>query len=90
MDGAHYETAGALGNGERVWGLADLNLAVTVGRDQQRGYLLFCTGHDGSLSHQYRLCMTRVVCQNTLSAALSERTRAKLTIRHTKNEIVPA
>jgi phage/plasmid-like protein (TIGR03299 family) len=85
VDGAHYETAGALGNGERVWGLADLNLAVTVGRDEQRGYLLFCTGHDGGLSHQYRLCMTRVVCQNTLSAALSERTRAKLTIRHTKN-----
>jgi phage/plasmid-like protein (TIGR03299 family) len=85
VDGAHYETAGALGNGERVWGLADLNLAVTVGRDEQRGYLLFCTGHDGSLSHQYRLCMTRVVCANTLSAALSERTRAKLTIRHTKN-----
>ena len=85
VDGAHYETAGALGNGERVWGLADLNLAVCVGQDKQQGYLLFCTGHDGSLSHQYRICLTRVVCQNTLSAALSERTRAKLTIRHTKN-----
>jgi phage/plasmid-like protein (TIGR03299 family) len=85
VDGAHYETAGALGNGERVWGLADLNLAVSVGQDRQQGYLLFCTGHDGSLSHQYRICLTRVVCQNTLSAALSERTRAKLTIRHTKN-----
>src|SRR5262249_26054961 len=30
-------------------------------------------------------CFTRVVCQNTLGAALSERTRADLTIRHTKN-----
>ena len=45
----------------------------------------FVTGHDGSLSHQYRIVLTRVVCQNTLTAALSERTRAKLTIRHTKN-----
>jgi phage/plasmid-like protein (TIGR03299 family) len=85
VDNAHYETAGALGNGERVWGLADLNLAVSVGADKQVGYLLFCTGHDGSLSHQYRIVLTRVVCQNTLTAALSEKTRAKLTIRHTKN-----
>ncbi len=84
VDGAHYETAGALGDGQRVWGLAHLALSVSVGRDQQKGYLLFCTGHDGSLSHQYRICLTRVVCQNTLSAALSERTRSKLTIRHTK------
>jgi phage/plasmid-like protein (TIGR03299 family) len=85
VDNAHYETAGALGNGERVWGLADLNLAVSVGADKQTGYLLFCTGHDGSLSHQYRIVLTRVVCQNTLTAALSERTRARLKIRHTKN-----
>ena len=85
VDGSLYETAGALGNGERVWGLADLNLAVSVGADKQTGYLLFCTGHDGSLSHQYRIVLTRVVCQNTLTAALSEKTRAKLTIRHTKN-----
>jgi phage/plasmid-like protein (TIGR03299 family) len=85
VDGAHYETAGALGNGERVWGLADLNLAVSVGADKQTGYLLFCTGHDGSLSHQYRIVLTRVVCQNTLTAAPSEKTRGRLTIRHTKN-----
>ena len=84
-DGAHYETAGVLGNGERVWALADLGLAAKVGDDVQKGYLLFSTGHDGSLAHSYRLCMTRVVCQNTLSAALGEKTKASLTIRHTKN-----
>lgn len=85
VDGAHYETAGALGDGERVWGLADLGLSINVGADKQNGYIMFVTGHDGSTSHQYRLVFTRVVCQNTLSAAMSERTKAKLVIRHTKN-----
>jgi len=84
-DGAHYESAGVLGGGERVWALADLGLAAKIGDDVQPGYLLFSTGHDGSMSHSYRLCFTRVVCQNTLNAALSECTKAALTIRHTKN-----
>ena len=84
-DGAHYETAGVLGNGERVWALADLGLTAKVGDDVQHGYLLFSTGHDGTMAHSYRLCMTRVVCANTLGAALSEKTKADLTIRHTKN-----
>lgn len=84
-DGAHYETAGVLGDGEKVWALADLGLTVKVGDDVQNGYLLFSTSHDCSISHSYRICLTRVVCQNTLGAALSEKTRAKLTIRHTKN-----
>ena len=84
-NGAHYETAGVLGNGERVWALADLGFAAKIGDDVQRGYLLFSTGHDGSMAHSYRLCFTRVVCQNTLGAALSEKTKGDLTIRHTKN-----
>jgi phage/plasmid-like protein (TIGR03299 family) len=84
-NGAHYETAGVLGAGERVWALADLGLTAKVGDDKQNGYLLFSTGHDGSMAHSYRLCFTRVVCQNTLGAALSEKTKAALTIRHTKN-----
>jgi phage/plasmid-like protein (TIGR03299 family) len=84
-DGAHYETAGVLGNGETVWALADLGLTVNVRGDQQDGYVLFSTGHDGSMSHSYRLTMTRVVCQNTLNVALSGKTKAKLTVRHTKN-----
>ncbi len=84
-DGAHYETAGVLGNGERVWALADLGFCAKIGDDVQKGYLLFSTSHDGTMAHSYRLCMTRVVCANTLGAALSEKTKADLTIRHTKN-----
>lgn len=85
QDGAHYETAGALGNGEVVWGLADLNLAARVGDDVQQGYLLFSTSHDSSMSYSYRTCLTRVVCQNTLTSALSEKAKAAFSVRHTKS-----
>jgi phage/plasmid-like protein (TIGR03299 family) len=84
-NGAHYESAGVLGKGEIVWGLADLGLTVSVGADKQNGYLLFCTSHDGSYSYLFRTCLTRVVCQNTLNAALSEKTRSMFRVRHTKN-----
>lgn len=84
-DGAHYETAGVLGKGETVWGLADLNLSVSVGDDKSNGYLLFATSYDGTRSHTYRTTLTRVVCENTLSAAMSRRAAALFRIRHTKN-----
>lgn len=85
VDGAHYETLGALGNGERVWGMANLATSISVGGDKSEARLLFCTGHDGSLSHQYRIAFTRVVCQNTLAVALGEKGRSVFKVRHTKN-----
>jgi phage/plasmid-like protein (TIGR03299 family) len=85
QNGAHYETAGVLGNGEVVWGLIDLNMALHVGGDRIVTYLLFSTAHDGTKSHNYRIVSERVVCNNTLDIALAERTAASLTVRHTKN-----
>lgn len=85
QNGAHYETAGVLGKGEVVWGLADLALACKVGDDTQVGYLLFSTSHNGRMSFNFRLVFRRVVCENTLEGAMSEKTRASVTIRHTKN-----
>lgn len=84
-DGAHYETAGALGKGEVVWGLAALNIAIHVGDDEHQEYLLFSTSHDGSHAHDYRLTGVRVVCQNTLSLALSAKAKASFRVKHTKN-----
>jgi phage/plasmid-like protein (TIGR03299 family) len=84
QDGAHYETAGALGKGEKVWGLADLNIQTRVGNDESGVYLLFSTAHDGSISHNYRVTTTRVVCQNTLNLALQS-SPAGFRVRHTKN-----
>jgi phage/plasmid-like protein (TIGR03299 family) len=86
QNGAHYETAGALGAGEVVWGLADLNITIEVGTsgDISKTYLLFATSHNGSFSHLYRTTFTRVVCQNTLNAALSSKATSLFRVRHTR------
>lgn len=85
QNGAHYETAGALGKGEVVWGLADLNMDIQVGLngDAHKTYLLFATAHNGTFSHLYRTTFTRVVCQNTLNAALSNKATSQFRVRHT-------
>jgi phage/plasmid-like protein (TIGR03299 family) len=86
--GAHYETAGVLGAGGTVWGLANLNFSLNVGgEDRHEIYLLFVTSHDGRVSHTYRLTDTRVVCQNTLNVALGRKSAAQLRIRHTANAV---
>jgi phage/plasmid-like protein (TIGR03299 family) len=82
---AIYHTAGALGEGERVWILAQLNGVVKTSHDDIiEKYLLLANGHDGSLTLQMLLTPIRVVCQNTLNQAInSSIVSAKL--RHTKS-----
>ena len=79
QNGAHYETAGCLGKGETVWGLANLNTTINVGTsgDTTEMYLLFATAHNGTFSHLYKLTGTRVVCQNTINIALRSATTAQ-------------
>ena len=86
--GAHYDTAGVLGRGERVWALARIPAAdITVGADDRHeSYLLACTSHDGSLAFTLKLTSTRVVCQNTMSMALSAN-GALARIKHTRNAL---
>lgn len=72
-NGAHYESAGVLGKGERIWCLArtpDHDFSV-AGKDQHKAYLLFTTSHDGSTAATCKLVTIRVVCQNTLNASLA-------------------
>lgn len=83
--GAHYESAGALGRGEKIWVMArvpgaDIRIGSTD--DISRTYLLVATGHTGNLSYVAKLCTERVVCANTLAVALSQE-GAVCRIRHT-------
>jgi phage/plasmid-like protein (TIGR03299 family) len=65
-----YDTAGALGDGERVWVLAKVNDKMDVRGDKVEKYLLFSTGHDARTALQIRFTPVRVVCQNTLMLSL--------------------
>ena len=81
---AHFESAGALGNGEVVWALARLDKKFEpIKGDRHNTYLLFTDRRDGKAG-TCKMCMTRVVCNNTLQAALGEDTGDQvLRLRHT-------
>jgi phage/plasmid-like protein (TIGR03299 family) len=75
-----YETAGSLWNGRRVFMLVNMPQGRIVG-DEYQPYLCISNAHDGSSALQVFLTGIRVVCNNTLSAALHTANR-KLSIRH--------
>lgn len=83
-DGILYETAGALGKGERVFITAKLPDYIRVGNgdDVTEKYLFLTTSHDGSGSITAAFTPVRIVCQNTLNAALRNMTNV-VRIKHT-------
>ncbi|MES2328144.1 MAG: DUF932 domain-containing protein [Bacteroidota bacterium] len=84
-DGIQYETAGALGKGERIFITAKLPGYIKVGReDLIEQYLFLTTSHDGFGSITAAFTPVRVVCQNTLNAALRNHSHS-IKIRHTAN-----
>jgi phage/plasmid-like protein (TIGR03299 family) len=67
----HFETAGSLWGGRRVWVLARLPEWVEVGGDRVGGYVYVANAHDGSMAVTAAVTPVRIVCANTLGYALS-------------------
>ena len=83
--GARFETAGAIGDGERVWMLAKMPVTAEVAEgDTLEPYIMFGTSHDGSSSVWCFPTSVRTVCANTYRLAMLGR-KSGLNIRHTQN-----
>jgi phage/plasmid-like protein (TIGR03299 family) len=85
--GATWETAGSILGGTVVFGSLSIDRNIVVGAgeadDVTKMYLLVHTSHDGSTGVQASITPVRVVCQNTLNAALRG-VKQSFKIRHTQ------
>jgi phage/plasmid-like protein (TIGR03299 family) len=83
-----FHTAGALGKGERIWMMAKLpNAIVLPGKgkgedDVIEKNLLLVNWHDGSGAMRCLWSPVRVVCANTVRAALAGKDGSGVYIRH--------
>jgi phage/plasmid-like protein (TIGR03299 family) len=81
---AFFETAGALGEGERIWVMAKMPGAMEiVPGDECLKYLLLSNTHSGDGSVIVKFTSVRVVCQNTLMLAMQDGQKA-YRVRHSK------
>ena len=85
-DEAVYETAGVLGKGEKIWIMAKLparfSVVGTGPDDEIETFVVLMNSHDMTTPIIAFTTHVRVVCQNTLNAALSNTIR-KISVRHT-------
>jgi len=83
-EGLKFESAGSLFKGKQVWMLAKMPDTFKVAGDEFQQFLLATNSHDGKSVGRILCTDIRVVCWNTLCAALREAKRS-WTIRHTTN-----
>lgn len=76
-----FESAGIVRDGKTVWILARVPEDFTILGDKIRQYLLFSTSFDGSSNTQCAFTPLRVVCWNTLTAAIKAAQRL-VKLRH--------
>ena len=81
---AIWQTAGFFGVGERVFVSAKLPKNILVNGDPVDNYLVFTTSHDGSSGVKILFTPIRVICENTLNAAIAG-SNNYVSFRHTKS-----
>lgn len=81
---AIWQTAGFFGRGERIFVSAKLPKNIYVNGDPVENYLVFTTSHDGSSGVKILFTPIRVVCENTLNAAIANASNY-ISFRHTKS-----
>lgn len=84
---AHYETAGVLGKGEKVFMVANLSQEYDIlgTGDKHRSYLAGVGSHDGSTSLRFFVTDVRIVCSNTLQLAIRKAKGKGVSVRHTRD-----
>jgi phage/plasmid-like protein (TIGR03299 family) len=80
-DRFQLDVAGSLKNGEIIWATASFKDNLLVVGEAHKARLLMTTTFDGSGATINKATMTRVVCNNTLDAALSDK-KATIRTRH--------
>lgn len=81
--GFELNTAGTMFGGKRFWALASIGAdAPVLANDLMKGYLLIVTSVDGTLATTVKPTSTRVVCNNTLSLAMSSKGQRDITVSH--------
>jgi phage/plasmid-like protein (TIGR03299 family) len=71
--GYSIETAGALSGGRRIWVLVRIDEGANIiGEDKVRPYMMAATSYDGTMATLFKFVYMRVVCHNTITAALTE------------------
>ena len=84
-EGIKYETAGALGKGERIFITAKLPSYIRIGNnDIIEKYLFLTMSHNGKESITAAFTPIRIVCNNTLNAAMAN-CNNMVKIKHTEN-----
>lgn len=79
------ETAGILDNGARIYVTAKMPINLRIDGEHSEGisdYILFTNTHDGTGAVTVLFTPIRVICQNTLNAALKH-AKNKLIFKHT-------
>lgn len=77
------DTAGSLFDGQICWGLASIQAGFKLaGGDEVNGYLLMSNPHIWGQSIRCQFTSVRVVCNNTLQAAMRSESAGRFTMSH--------